>query len=62
MNPILEQIYATIIPSAPFVIGAYALMWLCLGIFVVYAFTRQKRVEAQLVVLEEAYQRIDKEL
>ena len=27
MNPILQDIYSTIIPSAPFIIAAYALFW-----------------------------------
>ncbi len=52
MNPILEQIYATIIPSAPYVIAAYALMWAALCVFVVFALSRLKRTEAQLAVLE----------
>lgn len=55
MNPLLEQIYATVIPSAPYVIAAYALMWLCLCVYVVYAASRQKKVEAELAVVEETY-------
>ena len=34
MNPILEQIYSTILPAAPYVIAAYALIWLALFVYV----------------------------
>lgn len=61
MNPVLEQIYATILPSAPFVIAAYALMWLCLCVYVVYGITRQKKVEAQVKVLEQTFAKQRKE-
>lgn len=54
MNPILEQIYATILPSAPFVIAAYALVWLALLVYVVFVTVRLKRTEAQVTALEEA--------
>ena len=54
MNPILEQIYATILPSAPYVIGAYALMWAALCVYVVYALSRLRKTEAQLDVLERS--------
>ena len=57
MNPILEQIYATVIPSAPYVIAAYVLMWLCMCLYIVYAVSRQKKVESQLAVVEKAFQR-----
>ena len=30
MNPILADIYSTVIPSAPFVIAAYAIVWVAL--------------------------------
>ncbi|ANE22259.1 MAG: CcmD family protein [Eggerthellaceae bacterium] len=54
MNPILEQIYATILPSAPYVIAAYALVWLALLVYVVLITVRLKKTEAQMAVLEEA--------
>lgn len=57
MNPILEQIYATVIPSVPYVIAAYALMWLCMCLYIGYAVNRQKNVETQLAVVEQAFQR-----
>lgn len=54
MNAVLEQIYATILPSAPFVIAAYALMWAILCAFVVGALVKLKRVESSLKLLEES--------
>lgn len=53
MNPVLEEIYSTIIPSAPYVIAAYALMWLVLLIYVFIIIRGLKKTEAQMGVLEE---------
>ena len=54
MNSVLEQIYATILPSAPYVIAAYALMWAALLIYVIIVSMRMKKTEAQMTVLEHA--------
>lgn len=53
MNSVLEEIYATILPSAPFIIAAYALVWLALFVYVVFAVRRFKNVEAQLALVEQ---------
>ncbi len=54
MNPVLEEIYSTIIPSAPFLIAAYALLWAVLLIYVLVSMFSMKKTEAQIAVLEEA--------
>lgn len=54
MNSILQEIYATILPSAPFIIAAYALVWVALFVYVVFAVRRFKHVEAQLALVEHA--------
>lgn len=54
MNPVLADIYSTILPSAPFVIAAYALLWVALLVFVFMIMHGIKKSEAQVVVLEEA--------
>ncbi len=54
MNPILSDMYSTVIPSAPFIIGAYALVWLALLVFVIVIVRGLKKTEAQMAVLEEA--------
>ena len=54
MNPILGDIYSTVIPSAPFIIAAYALLWAALLVYVVIVVRGLKKTEAQMAVLEEA--------
>ena len=54
MNPILSDIYSTVLPSAPFVIAAYALVWLALFVYVMIVVRGLKKTEAQIAVLEEA--------
>lgn len=53
MNSVLEEIYSTIIPSAPYIIAAYALVWLVLFIYVFYVVYNLKKTEKQMAVLEE---------
>ena len=55
MNSVLEQIYATILPSAPYVIAAYAIIWFVLLAYVVIITVRLKKTEAQMAVLEEMF-------
>ena len=54
MNPILADIYSTVIPSAPFIIAAYAIVWLALLVYVAIVVRGLKKTEAQMAVLEEA--------
>lgn len=54
MNPILADIYSTILPSAPYIIAAYALLWVALLVYVLMIFRGTKKAEAQLMLLEEA--------
>ena len=53
MNPILAEIYSTIIPSAPYVIAAYALLWVALLVYVLVIQRGMRHAEAQMRVLEE---------
>ena len=54
MNPILADIYSTVIPSAPFIIAAYALVWIALLVYVAVVTCNLKKTEAQMAALEEA--------
>lgn len=54
MNPVLADMYSTVIPSAPFIIAAYAIVWLALLVYVVIVIRGLKKTEAQMAVLEEA--------
>ena len=53
MNPILAEIYSTIIPSAPYVIAAYALIWVILLAYVVIIARGNKKAQQQMTLLEE---------
>ncbi len=54
MNPILADMYSTVIPSAPFIIGAYAIVWLALLVYVIIVVRGLKKTEEQMALLEEA--------
>lgn len=53
IDPILEDIYSTILPSAPYVIVAYALIWVVLLVYMLVIARGTKRAEKQMVLLEE---------
>lgn len=59
MNPILADIYSTVIPSAPFLIAAYALVWAALLVYVVFVVRGLKKTEKQMQLLEEAVQKLE---
>ena len=54
MNPVLVEISSTVIPSMPFIIAAYALLWAVLLIYVFVSMRGMKKTEQQIAVLEEA--------
>ena len=54
MNPVLVEIYSTVAPSMPFIIGAYALMWVAILVYVLIIMFGFKKAEKQMAVLEEA--------
>lgn len=54
MNAVLVEIYSTVIPSAPYVIAAYALVWVALLVYLIVIMRGQKKAEAQMSLIEEA--------
>ncbi len=58
MNPVLTEIYSTILPSAPYIIAAYALVWLALLVFVFVLTKSLKKTEAQIEVLTETVEKL----
>lgn len=52
MDPILQEIYSTVVPSAPFLIAAYALLWAALLVYVVVMQRGLKNSEKRLDLLE----------
>ena len=57
LDPVLMQIYSTVLDAAPYVIAAYALLWLGLMLYVTMTMRRVSRLERQVVVLEDAIER-----
>ena len=54
MDPVLTEIYSTVLTAAPYVIGAYALIWLVLLTYLLVVTFGLKRTERQITALEEA--------
>ena len=54
MDPILEEVYSIIVPSAPYVIGAYALIWVVLLVFVIIMLVSTKKTQKDIDALREA--------
>lgn len=57
LDPVLMQIYSTVLDAAPYVIAAYALLWVGLMAYVTMTMRRVSRLERQVVVLEDAIER-----
>jgi CcmD family protein len=57
MNPMLAEIYKLVLPAAPYVLAAYALLWVGLFGYITATLRRLGRMEAELRVLEEAVSR-----
>lgn len=53
MDPVLAEIYSTIIPSAPYIIAAYALLWVALLAYVLMIMRGVKRANARMTLIEE---------
>ena len=56
MDPILLDIYSTIIPSAPYLIAAYVLLWAALFAFVFFVWRKVEKTESQIELIEEIVQ------
>lgn len=52
MDPILQEIYSTVVPSAPFLIAAYALLWAALLVYVIVMQRGLKNSEKRLDLVE----------
>jgi len=57
MDPVLIEIYKTVLDAAPYVIAAYFLLWLGFVVYVAYGIRKVTKVEQQLEVLEESLAR-----
>ena len=54
MDPILAEIYSTVLGAAPYLIAAYALIWLILLTYVLIVISGLKKTERQMAALEES--------
>ena len=57
LDPMNMEIYRLVLHDAPYVIGAYAILWLALIAYVGMVFRRLMRLEKEVAVLEESFQR-----
>jgi CcmD family protein len=57
MDPVLAEIYSTVLTAAPYVIAAYALMWLVLLCYLLFVTLGLKKTERQIAALEEALEK-----
>lgn len=56
MNPVLEEVYSTVLPAAPYVIAAYVGIWVALFVFVFALSRKAKRTSEDVQALKEALQ------
>lgn len=54
MDPILAEVYSTVLPAAPFVIAAYVGIWIALFVYVFVLSRRVKRTREDIDALREA--------
>ena len=54
MDPILAEVYSTVLPAAPYVIGAYVGIWVALVAYVLILMRRAKRTRDDLEALKDA--------
>lgn len=60
MNEILLSVYGAVLPSAPYVIAAYALIWVVLFVFVAVIARGMKKNRKDLERIERALERRDR--
>jgi CcmD family protein len=57
MDPVLAEIYKTVLGAAPYVLAAYVLLWVGLFGYITFVIVRINGLEKQLTVLEAAMAR-----
>lgn len=61
MDPILAEVYSTVLPAVPFVVAAYVGIWVVLAAYVFVLSRRAKRTERDLDALKRALDARDRE-
>jgi len=57
MDPVLQDIYRTVLGSAPYVLAAYVLLWAGLMGYIALGIRRVTKLEKQMSVLEDSLAR-----
>ncbi|MBM7000450.1 hypothetical protein I3I95_10060 [bacterium] len=57
MDPVLADAYSTVLSGAPYVIGAYALIWVVLFAFVIALLAKSKKTQRDIDDLRESIER-----
>ena len=60
MDPVLAEVYSTVMPLAPYVIGAFLLIWILLLAFVIVMLMRVKKTDADIKALQESIEKLNK--
>ncbi len=53
MDPILAEIYSTVLPAVPYVAGAYLVIWAILIIYLFIVDRKVKNATRELIAIEE---------
>lgn len=54
MDPILSEVYSTVLPAAPYVLAAYIGIWLVLFTFVLVLWRKSKHTSEDIEALKQA--------
>lgn len=54
MDAILAEVYSTVLPAAPYVIGAYVGIWLVLLVYMLMLSRKAKRTRDDIEALKDA--------
>jgi CcmD family protein len=57
MDPVLQEIYKTVLDAAPYVLAAYLLLWIGLMGYIAFGIRRVSNLEKELAVVEDAIAR-----
>ena len=57
MDPVLADVYSTALTAAPYVIAAYALIWVILMVFAIAMFVKTRKTQKDIDALKEAIER-----
>ncbi|MCL2807034.1 MAG: CcmD family protein [Coriobacteriia bacterium] len=60
MDPVLNELYASALSFVPYLIAAYALMWVVLFAYIIYSHRGLAKTEKHITALEEAINQLQR--